>query len=233
MTIVTLKDRIEKAETRIEKKRGTIEKKIALAAKKTAQAEKATDDREKYWLECDARHLNEDVKRLESEIKETEKTLENYRRQLSGEIARQDALIKEVPDVLKSFKNELVDEWDAYDRMHKDFLRAEHDKLGYSEFIHKYHYAGWEEMYKTPEQSHNENVRDAEAIVLNLVNRVKDIVGDVTSWEELHTAPDNHGYMIINGFVAGKMGRCIVESIGAGGYNIQRYHIRVLVKPLK
>ena len=233
MTIVTLKDRITKAETRIEKKRATVAKKTALVEKKRAAMEAEPDERERWALSCDIKWLEQDLRRLESEIMETEKTVENYKRQLSGEIARQEMLIKEVPDILKDFQKSLVDGWDAFDKDHKNFLRAQHDSLGYSEFIRQYHFAGWEEMYKTAEQSHKENVRDAESIILNLLNRVKDITGDVTSWHGLHVAPDNNGYMIINGIVSGKMWRCEVESIGAGGYNIQRFHIRVLVKALK
>lgn len=233
MTIVTLTERIEKAEARIAKKRATIEKKTAIVEKKTAAMEAEQDERERWSISCDIKWLKQDLTRLESEIKETEKTVENYKRQLSGEIARQDALIKEVPDVLKDFQNSLIEGWDAYDKRHKAFLWAKYNSLGYSEFIHIYHRAGYEELYRTEEQYHKENVRDAETIILNLLNRVKDITGEVTSWYGLHIAPNNNGYMIVNGIVSGKMGRCEVESIGAGGYNIQRFHIRVLVKPLK
>lgn len=233
MTITTLTERIEKAEARLAKKRATVEKKSALVEKKTAAMEAEQDEREKWSISCDIEWLRHDLNRLESEIKETEKTLENYRRQLSGEIARQDALIKEVPDVLKDFQKSLVEGWDEYDKNHKNFLWAQYNSLGYSEFIRQYHFAGYQELYRTEEQAHKGNVRDAETIILNLLNRVKDITGDVTSWEGLHIAPDNNGYMVVNGVVFGKMGRCEVESIGAGGYNIQRFHIRVLTKVLK
>ena len=37
----------------------------------------------------------------------------------------------------------------------------------------------------------------------------------------------------INGYVIGEDGRAIVETISAGGYNIQKYHYRLLVKKIK
>lgn len=230
MKVETLRERISKAEEKISKKQNTISKKTAMVEKKTAELEKTTDERERYCIECDIGWLKEDLKRLASEIKETENTLANYRKQLDGEIKRQDLLTKEVPETLKSLQTELVNEWDRYDTKRKESLYEEYKEIGYSEFMKKHRFAGYEFMHKTVDEIHKENVRDAEAIILNLVNRVKGITGEITSWDNLYLNPDNNGWSVLNGYVVGKEGRAVVESIGAGGYNIQRYHIRVLVK---
>lgn len=232
MKIETLKDRISKAEEKISKKQNTITKKTALIEKKTAELEKTVGERERYWIECDIGWLEEDLKRLSSEIKETEKTLENYRKQLDGEIKRQDLLTKEVPETLKTLQNELVTEWDSYDQKRREKMREDYRTMEYREFCKKYRGQDTEIRHKSNEDIHRDNVRDAEAIILNLVNRVKGITGEITNWGNLYLNPDNNGWSILNGRVEGKEGVAYVESIGAGGYNIQRYHIRVLVKSI-
>jgi hypothetical protein len=73
-------------------------------------------------------------------------------------------------------------------------------------------------------------VRDARAFVLDLLNRTKEITGEITSWAGVHLTVGTNGFPVLNGYVEGKEGRALVESIYAGGYNIQRLHVRVLVK---
>ena len=227
MKIETLNERIAKAEEKISKKQKTIEKKTALIAKKTAQLEKTTDKNDRMWIEIDIDRLEDDLKRLPKEIAETEKTLENYRTQLAGEVERQSSWIKEVPETLKKLHEELIERWDGYDIERRNFLNEKYNEMGYREFMKAYHLAGYEFLFKTDSQIHTENTRDAESAILNLLNRVKAITGEVTDWGRLEIRGG-----VLNGFVVGKEGRCVVETIGAGGYNIQRYHLRVLVKPI-
>ena len=230
MKIETLKERIAKAEEKISKKQNTIVKKTALREKKLYAAALGSDMATRRWAECDAKYLAEDIKRLESEIKETEKTLENYRAQLAGEIKRQELLTKEVPENLKTLQTELVTEWDRYDFEKRERVKKDYREMPYEDFRKKWHWREAEIMYSTDEHIHDSNVQAAEAIILNLINRVKSITGEITSWGHLFLNPDNNGWSVLNGYVEGKEGRAVVESIGAGGYNIQRYHIRVLVK---
>jgi glucan-binding YG repeat protein len=232
MKIETLRERISKAEEKIVKKQNTISKKTAAVEKKQAELAKTVDERERWGIECDIGWLEDDLKRLASEIKETEKTLENYRKQLDGEIKRQDLLTKEVPETLKTLQKELVAEWNEYDKNRKAKMLKDYKELSYDDFKRKYRGQDMQFRYKTDEEINRDNERDAESIILNLVNRVKGITGEITDWGNLFLSRDNMGYSILNGFVQGKEGRCEVESIGAGGYNIQRYHIRVLVKPI-
>lgn len=62
-----------------------------------------------------------------------------------------------------------------------------------------------------------------------LVNRVTEIVGEITDAAGLFIG--NNGD--INGFVKGTKSNASLETITAGGYNIQCFHFRVLVREVK
>lgn len=228
MKLTTLQERIANAEAKIAKKRNTIEKKTALIAKKRANMDKVADS-DKWWAECEIEHLTEDIERGGKEIKAIEKSLEDYRKQLAGEMERE-ALITELPTNLKRMQRELVEKWDAWDIKHREVMRDNFNRMEYKEFINRFGWSAREEMYLTDEQIHNANERDARALILNLIYRVKDHVGEITDWSNIRAEQGTCGWTVLNGWVEGTQGRCMVESIEAGGWNIQKFHIRVLVK---
>lgn len=243
MNIKTLEERIEKKQAQIERKKNTIVKKMAQIEKKGTkvrnlgydpdgdryQAKDTADHHEVYWLMCDINSLKEDIKRGEGEIKECEQTLEKYEAQLKGELEKEATFIKEVPQAMKDLEANLIERWDADDTRRREHLRKMRKELSYDEFIKRYHHSGWEFTYITDEDIHKANVRDARYFILDLLNRVKDITGEVTNWSEIYLTNGNN-FPVLNGYVEGKEGRAEVESILAGGYNIQRLHIRTLVK---
>lgn len=251
MKITTLKERIEKAEAKIEKKNNTIIKKAARIEKLSkGLADKfgidpKTFDRyqwrtlngteeenyQAYWTLCDISGLEDDIERGGREIEETKKTIEKYQKQLTGEIARESILLKDIPECVKLMQTQLVEKWDEWDKEHKQELVNQYNILGYREFIKKYKYSEYEfAFHKTLEQIHQDNENAAKELVLNLYYRVKDITGEITSWDRIHATVGTLGFTVLNGYVEGKEGRAMVESIYAGGYNIQRLHVRVLVK---
>lgn len=242
MKITTLNDRIAKAQETIAKKENTITKKMALIEKKKAQLTKKginpetadacehRDDSEAFWTICEIEHLYEDIERGKSEIEEKKKALESYKAQLAGEIEKESIFIKELPENVLQMRDELVERWDEYDKNKRDFLCNEYARLGYREFSQKYRHAGHEFRKLTDSQIHDANVRDAKNLILNLYNRVKEITGEITSWKGIYLTQGAHFSAVLNGYVEGKQGRASVESILAGGYNIQRLHVRVLVK---
>ena len=68
----------------------------------------------------------------------------------------------------------------------------------------------------------------ADGYIMNLINRVTKYIGEITDFSNLYlTGP------AINGIVIGERGKVHVETILAGGYNIQCLHNRVLVKPIR
>lgn len=85
----------------------------------------------------------------------------------------------------------------------------------------------------TDAQIHEDNVKEGKKVILDLVNRVTKITGPITNWSGLYARPGNGGWTVLNGFVEGEDGKASVESILAGGYAIQRLHVRTLVKPIR
>lgn len=245
MKIETLRDRIEKAKAKMEKKSGTITKKNAMIGKKYDALIKLGVDNpgehykgefnephnaDIYWTYVQVEELNFDIKRLQKEIVEIAKTLAKYEAQLTGEIAKEKILLDEIPESFNRLRDELVAEWDRWDLERRTRVKTAYKELGYKEFIRKgYTRADYEFMYKTEAQIHAANVQDAKALILDLYYRVKDITGEVTDWSGIETEIGTHGFTVLNGIVIGKEGRAKVESIYAGGYNIQRLHVRVLV----
>lgn len=233
MTTQQITERIQKANEKIEKKQGTIAKKQALIAKKQSAVEmmKASDKYTAdniFWTECDIRHLTEDIARLEKEIPEIRKTVEKYEKQLAGEIEKEALITKVMPEEFRALKEELVTRWDAFDIERRARLKEEYNTLGYTEFCRKYKYAGYELIHTSNEDINKKNNRDAEYFIIDLYNRVKNITGEVTNWKNIRLTYGNT-FPVLEGQVEGKEGIARVETIYAGGYNIQRLHIRTLV----
>lgn len=246
MKIETLRDRIQKAKAKIEKKQNTIVKKTAQIEKKydalrklgveDPQSKSKMDFRgsanfdDIYWTYCDIEYLQADIVRGEKEIAATKETLVKYEAQLTGEIAKEATLLTEIPEIFNRLRDDLVAEWDRWDLERRADIKKAYRELGYKEFVKKgYTRADYEFMYKTEAQIHEANVQDAKALILDLYYRVKGITGEVTDWAGIDTEIGTHGFAVLNGIVIGKEGRAKVESIYAGGYNIQRLHVRVLV----
>lgn len=242
MKIETLKDRIQNAENKIEKKTNTIIKKEALILKKQDKIRKlgfepdadkqevANANRDAYWLMCEIGYLKDDIKRGSSEIEEIKANLEKYKLQLEGEIEKEEVLLKDIPESMKRMQTELVERWDEWDIERRNRMKSDYKELGWESYYKKYKGCDLHFKDKTDEQIHNSNVQDAKCLILDLYYRVKNITGEITDWSGVHATCGSHGFSVLNGFVKGKEGRAEVESILAGGYNIQRLHVRVLVK---
>lgn len=229
MRIETLRERIENAKVKIEKKQNTIIKKEATIVKKQNLIAKTTDEQDRRWLGFDIKHLKEDIERLTKEITETQKSLEKYEAQMVGEMENEQKLT-EIPESLKRMQTELVERWDEYDLRYKERVKEDHRTMSYEDFRKKYRGIDtYTIMYRTTEQIHNSNMQDAKVLILNLIKRVRSITGEITDWAGVRAEVGTWGMTVLNGFVIGKEGRAEVESIFAGGYNIQRLHVRVLV----
>ena len=62
-----------------------------------------------------------------------------------------------------------------------------------------------------------------------LIERVCSIVGTITDASNLRVGAKGD----LNGYIVGTDGKCSVQTIGAGGWNIQVFHYRTLIKRIK
>ncbi len=225
MTIKTLQDRIERAEDRITKKRNTIEKKRGWIEKKRKAIETGKlTGQEAEWTKSDIEYYEDDIQRLEKEISETEKMISKYKDQLAGIEDRERIFLSEVPEDFKRIQEELISRWDAYDMEYRDLLHKEYHRMVYRDFYTKYGYNAIAFSRKTDKEIHEANVKDSKGYVIGLYFRIRDITGKVTDWHDVR-----FNGVALNGIIIGEAGRVKVETIEAGGYNIQRLHVRTLV----
>ena len=176
-----------------------------------------------------------DLYHTASDLYDARKTLEKYNKQLKAETDKQSTL-NELPAVIVEFKNQLITRWDEFDMWKREQIKLEYDNrsIDYDtrrrNLNNKWGRGWYDFMYISDSKIHKNNVRDADNLILNMINRVIEKTGKITDASGLYTDRDNSGYTIINGKIIGETGTAKIESIGAGGYNIMRYHIRVLVK---
>lgn len=238
MTVKELRERVKKAQETVEKRKQTIERHKVQAEKKLAVILKHPDwdvnnrfckygtpeHNDCYWAICEYESKLSDIKGATKNLEDAEKILSNWKDKLEAAEAKENCFITEIPKALQNYKIYLVEQWDEFDKKRRQKLSEEYKQIGYTTFIKKYKYSGYEFMSWTDEQIHKDNERTAETLILDLYYRVKAITGKITGWNYL-TIHNGH----INGWVEGEDGVAKVESILAGGYNIQRLHIRVLV----
>ena len=61
-----------------------------------------------------------------------------------------------------------------------------------------------------------------------IIERTNEIVGKITDASNLKVGAKGD----LNGYIIGTKGTAKVQTIGAGGYNIQCFHFRTLINPL-
>lgn len=245
-SIETLQDRVAKATEFISKKESTIEKKSLRREKLIKQLADTynlewtgsilytnelrergfsnDDSYNIYWLQCDIESLEEDVKRLRKDVAEKQEKLEEYKNELVKVQEVIEMIAKEVPEAFKEARAELVRNWTEYDIRQREQMRKDRRELDYKEFNKRWAYTTAEALSHTDEELRKINEREADIWLLDLYNRVKAVTGPVTDARYV-----SFKGKALNGIVEGEKGKAIVETITAGGYNIQRLHYRVLV----
>ena len=71
--------------------------------------------------------------------------------------------------------------------------------------------------------------KEADAKYDDIIERTNEITGTITDATNLRVGLKGD----LNGYIIGERGKAKVETIGAGGYNIQCYHFRTLINAMK
>lgn len=242
MTTIELKEKVKKAEEAVAKAQKTIERHTAQMEKKLKIVldngwdpedrycrQNTAEHYEAYWAICDYDTKVEDIKNATKKLVEKERILQNWKDRLEAAEAKEHKFLTEVPECMKVMMEELIARWDEDDEKRMNFLKSKYHELGWEGFTKEYSYEAYKFMrYETAETIHKANVRSAEGLIMDLYNRINAITGEITDWSEIR-----YGGKALNGVVHGELGSVRVESILAGGYNIQRLHVRVLVHEIE
>ena len=242
MTTAQLQERLDKAIERKNKKFVTIERKEKQIDKKRKMLKDAGFDGDKIpqgqidtnydlWNKTwDIEYLIEDIERNKREIVELENLIAKYKDQIKNETCKE-TFYNELPEVLKNAEKELAERWyekqiEFLDRV-REFSKTHTGK----ETINKFGMTiyNWIRFGRTNEEVRKDTADSARYYVMDLYRRVKNITGDVIDVSGLTLNTDH----ALDGVVTGKLGKARVETIIAGGYNIQCEHYRALVKEIK
>lgn len=197
----------------------------------------------------------ESIKNARRDIEDKTATLTTYRERLAKAEEKEDAL-NNLPACMTEFMNSMIELWDAWDKMRRESIKnaqKEYYELRDEErkavrehgrdseeakalakearyIVESYSYFEWNELCRLDDDEiHEKNVRAGKSLVIDLYNRVAEIVGKFENADNLKVTRGNKNIAVINGTVEGNGRIAKVQSIGAGGYNIQRFHIRTLV----
>ena len=216
MNSLQLLERINKVEDRITKREKTKQCYVKKIEKTEAQISSETDPQQKRFLECDLKYTLEDQRRLSRKADDDEALLNKYREQLARQLEIEHCYKRDLPDSLKELESSLAETWYKWDLQRRERV-LKTDRRDRSRAEHLF-------LEKSDADLRKKNAADARAIVIDLYHMVYSKTGEVTSWSNLKISGN-----AINGIVQGTAGAVRVESILAGGYNIQRLHVRVLV----
>lgn len=254
MTSKELKEKLEKAEEKVTKCENTIErhkkqlekrqfkllrvewmaqymddlKSVMWDEEKRSEYKRVTGD-DLYWDCCDVQDKEEDIKGAKRKLEDQKKVVSNWREKLVKQVEKELKIATVVPEAFKEAKEALVESWTESDLMMQATIRKASEELDYKTFSKMYSYSAREfYLYKDEQDFRRINEHDAEMWLLDLYNRVVAVTGEITD-----TSGIRWGGKCLDGFIVGKEGKAVVETIEAGGYNIQKWHLRTLVKAMK
>ena len=236
--MTSYKERIEAKEKQIEK----LEKSLERHERKLAKALKeGASPYETKWIEYDIRNVK-------SSLEDCRNTLEKYKSK-QKEQERENQIFAEAERVFRPFTQYLEEKWNLQDMEKRKIIRSEYEvhrkevdrliesdrrsfldciQLFYSHMKDTYG-VDWQRWLSISDEEIREDNRKAvRELVVSTAVRIREKAGTVTDYSGLHC-----GCSCFEGFIKGDKGTVEVRSVLAGGWNIQKLHVRVLVLPVK
>lgn len=204
-----------------------------------------------YYNENDLHWANKDLEKAKAD-------LESYREQLKEAIERAESRnVKVIIDFLETWKTktrefyiESVDEYiaerTAYYKIDRELCekwnrskdRAERAEVrGTMRFYEEQFKKQWNWIAPYIERNElnleklDKDIREeAERKYDFIIERTVAITGTITDASNLYIGDDG---CELNGYIIGEKGKAKVQTIGAGGWNIQRFHFRTLIHKMK
>ena len=234
MTAVEVTERINKAQEVVNKLEALICRREGKLKKLQHDLAKASDERkggmysEKQLIEWSIEDEQTALEENRKKLPEKKAVVEKWQRKLE-EINAESRKLDTIPEQLKRLQKELVEKIVKAEIEHRERIYEDSRNMSWDEFSKKHSYHEREYYTGRSDRDFKEMVtRDAHAEakywILDLMRRVEKKVGEITEWNLYF------GGIALNGWVVGTKGKAFVETIIAGGYNIQCLHNRVLVK---
>ena len=245
---------MEKLQAQLERRTKTLEKKLA-QAEKMGVAEWTREDYNNFITNvetlgiedgycCPIIKNKEDVKKngayfelihAKNELAETKSKIERCEKRLAEKKVEYDKVkeeeaesyidINEIPKAFLDAKAYLVETWVAWDIEERERIKKLRAELNHEKFRKMVTYTHEKEYMKSDEEFRKQEEKEAEIWLLDLYRRVRDITGTVKDASGI-----KWGGKCLDGIIKGEKGTAVVETIVAGGWNIQRLHLRTLVK---
>jgi hypothetical protein len=215
-----------------------------------------------YWEACDVTSKLDDIKGAKKKLAEAERILAGHEEKLQKELDKDDfiATIPQVIKNFLEMWKEQARDWhiqkhDKFIDFKADLFKREAEAI--KEFGHLPRKERWAKMDElglddiggrllrfggvvVVEMNRIKDEADRLAYLdkvleeekrrkaLDLVNRIKDVVGEITNANRLEVSAKGN----LDGIINGTKADAKVQTIGAGGYNIQCFHYRTLVNKI-
>lgn len=216
---------IEKAKEALEKTRSKVLKLEQKVERLSKKVEGIADEWEKVWAMGDLGRAEDELRAAKKTLEKRYAALEKAKNEESEMAEFSESVLQMIKHVVDITFEDLTKARDKNKELY--YASRGNDAIAYkiykrlSEFDRKL-------MWMSDDEILNYSKIAGKEFALDLINRTKAIVGNVTNWEHLR-----YGVAGLDGIVYGDKGKASVNTIVAGGYNIQRRHYRVLVKAIK